>query len=241
MATPESSADSSAGTELVGESFDEYRNSFSYGSRTDLLCKWMKSGSEKLADEFLQELLELTGNLIDDGDTAVIVEAMVRAQSEAYSGPGNFVYDSAPFATLDQPVSESRIVLVTTTGHFVVGDDPNPMGIENLTQKQVVKMTTEFQRVDPELSEIPISTPRDQTRVRHGGYDIRATAADRNVSLPIDRMIELADEGVIGEFVNPVFSFVGMTSQLRLRKQIGAEWAARAKAAGAQAAVLIPI
>jgi D-proline reductase (dithiol) PrdB len=115
------------------------------------------------------------------------------------------------------------------------------MGIENLTQKQVVKMTTEFQRVDPELSEIPISTPRDQTRVRHGGYDIRATAADRNVSLPIDRMIELADEGVIGEFVNPVFSFVGMTSQLRLRKQIGAEWAARAKAAGAQAAVLIPI
>ena len=167
------------------ETFDEFRNSFSYGSRTDLLFKFLKSGSEQQADEFFQEFLKLTGNLIDDGDAQPIVEALVRAQSEAYSGPGIFVYDDAPFAKLGQPVAESRVVLVTTTGHFVEGDDPNPMGIENLTQEQAIKLTTEFQRVDPDLS------ARDQTRVRHGGYDIRATAKDRNVSLPIDRMIEL--------------------------------------------------
>jgi hypothetical protein len=54
-------------------------------------------------------------------------------------------------------------------------------------------------------------------------------------------MNELADEGVIGEFVSPAYSFVGLASQLRLRKEIAPAWAAKAKAGGAQAAVLIPI
>lgn len=223
------------------ETFDEFRNSFSYGSRTDLLFKFLKSGSEQLADDFLQELLDLTGNLIDDGDTAPLIDAIVKAQCQAYSGPGNFEYDDKPFAVLDQPVSESKIALLTTTGHFAEGDDPKPFGKSGLTQDQVVKMTGEFGKADPVLSEIPITTSREETRVRHGGYDIRATAADRNVSLPIDRMNELADDGVIGGFVDPAFSFVGLTSQLRLRKRIAPAWAERVKAAGAQAAVLIPI
>ena len=226
---------------LGKESFDEFRTSFSYGSRNDLLFKWMKNGTEELADEFLQELLELTGNLIDDGDSQPIVEALVRAQSQAYSGAGHFKYDDKPFAVLDQPVSETRVALLTTTGHFADGDDPKPLGRDDLTQEQAIWMTGEFGKADPVLSEIPIKTSRANTRVRHGGYDIRAAEADRNSSLPIDRMIELADEGVIGEFVNPAYSFVGLASQLRLRKEIGPAWAEKAKAAGAQAAVLVPI
>ena len=236
MATNESS-ESSFGK----ETFDDFRTSFSYGSRNDLLFKWMKAGPEELAGEFLQELLDLTGNLIDDGDSQPIVEAIVRAQSQAYSGAGHFKYDDKPFAVLDQPVSESRVALLTTTGHFAEGDDPKPFGRDDLTQEQAIWMTGEFGKADPVLSEIPITTSRADTRVRHGGYDIRAAEADRNSSLPIDRMNELADEGVIGEFVNPAYSFVGLTSQLRLRKEIGPAWAARAKTAGAQAAVLVPI
>ncbi|MBN4064667.1 hypothetical protein JYU04_02915 [Dehalococcoides mccartyi] len=239
MSTNDSS--NSDSTDSENETFDDFRKSFSYGSRTDLLFKFLRSGPETFASGFLQELLDLTGDLIDNGDTAPIVEAIVRAQIEAYSGAGHFQYDDGPFAALDQPVSESKIALLTTTGHFAHGDDPNPFGMEGLTQDQVVKMTSEFGKADAVLSEIPITTSRADTRVRHGGYDIRATETDRNVSLPIDRMNELATDGVIGEFVNPAFSFVGLTSQLKLRKQIGPEWAARAKAAGAQAAVLIPI
>ena len=223
------------------ETFDEFRNSFSYGSRTDLFFKWMKSGSADLAAGFLQEILDLIGHLIDDGDTRPIVETIINAQAEAYAGPGSFEYEDGPFTKLDQPVSESRVALLTTTGHFVKGNDPNPFGIENLTQEQATTMTAEFGRADPVLSEIPTTTSAANTRVRHAGYDIRASASDRNVSLPIDRMNELADEGVIGGFVSPAFSFVGLTSQLRLRNEIGFEWAARAKAAGAQAALLIPI
>jgi hypothetical protein len=201
----------------------------------------LKSGCKQQADDFLRELLHLTADLIDDGDVTPIVEAIVRAQSGAYAGPCNFEYDDKPFAKLEQPISESRIALLTTTGHFAEGDDPKPFGMENLTKEQVVKMSGEFGKTDTVLSEIPITTSPSETNVRHGDYDIRATAANRNVSLPIDRMNELAAASVIGEFLSPAYSFAGLTSQLRLRKQIGSEWAARAKAVGAQAAVLVPI
>ncbi len=83
---------------------------------------------------------------------------------------------------MDRPVSESRVALLTTTGHFAEGDDPNPFGMTNLTQEQVVAMTSEFGKADAVLSEIPTATTREMTWVRHGGYDIRAIAADRNVS-----------------------------------------------------------
>ena len=91
--------------QVQGESFDEFRNSFFYGTRGDLFHKWFKAGPERLADQYLQELLRLTGQLIDDGDTQPIVEAVVRAQSEAYAGAGHFQYDTWPFATLGQPLS----------------------------------------------------------------------------------------------------------------------------------------
>ena len=113
--------------------------------------------------------------------------------------------------------------------------------MEGLTQDQVVKMTGEFGKAPATLSEIPTSTTRERTRVRHGGYDIRAAAADRNTSLPIDRMLELTNDGVIGEFVSPAYSFVGLTSQLRLRKEIAPAWAEKAKASGAQGAVPVTI
>lgn len=225
----------------TGESFEEFRSSFAYSTRTDLFFKWLNHGPEKFAADFLQELLDLTGDLVDTGDTKPIIRAIVRAQEEAYSDLGKFKYDNRPFAELTQPVSQSRVALLTTTGHFATDDDPNPFGMTGLTQEQVVNMTGDFGKADPTLSEIPVSTSRLRTSVRHGGYDIRAAAADRNTSFPIDRMLELEDEGVIGQFVNPAFSFVGLTSQLRLRKQIAPSWAAKLKAAGAQAAVLIPI
>jgi hypothetical protein len=240
-ANPKTPVSPDPGGQDHDESFDEFRNSFFYGSRADLFHKWFKAGSEGLADEYLQELLRLTGQLIDDGDTGPIVEAIVQAQSKAYAGAGHFVYDTGPFAALEQPLSESRIALLTTTGHFVEGDDPKPFGIENLTQDQVLKMTGEFGKADSTLSEVPVSTTRDRTRVRHPGYDIRAAEADRNTSFPIDRMLELDKDGVIGEFVDPAFSFVGLTSQLRLRKQIAPAWAERVKSAGAQGAVLVPV
>jgi hypothetical protein len=241
VTTTDASSKTASSTPEIPESFDDFRNSFSYGSRADLLYKWFKTGSEQLAGDFIQELLDLTGGLVDTGDPQPIIEALIRAQSEAYSGVSHFEYDTRPFAKLDQPVSESAIALLTTTGHFAEGDDPEPFGMTGLTQDDVVKMTSQFGKSDPTLSEIPTSTTREQTIVRHPGFDTRPAATDRNTSFPIDRMLELEADGTIGSFVSPAYSFVGLASQLRLRSQIAPEWAAKAKAAGAQGAVLVPV
>ena len=73
---------------------------FFCGSRTDLFNKWFKARPEEIANEYLQELLRLTGQLINDGDAVPIVEVIVLAQSKEYAGAGHFVYDTGPFATL---------------------------------------------------------------------------------------------------------------------------------------------
>ena len=186
MASNDSS--NSNASDPQNETFYEFRNSFSYGSRTDLLFKFLKSGSEQQADDFLRELLHLTDDLIDDGDVTPIVEAIVRAQSGAYAGPGNFEYDDKPFAKLEQPVSESRIALLTTTGHFVGGDDPKPYRMENLTQEQVVKMSGEFGKTDPVLSEIPITTLLDNLEVNERTAN---TGRSLRKKLPHDAVFKL--------------------------------------------------
>ena len=57
------------------------------------------------------------------------IEAIVWAQSQTYTGAGRFKYDNKPFAVLDQPVSENRVALLTTTDRFAEGYDPKPFGL----------------------------------------------------------------------------------------------------------------
>ena len=64
------------------------------------------------------------------------------------------------------------------------------------------------------------------------GYDIRAALKDRITVLPIDRMKELEAEAVIGEFAKTAYSFIGLTSQIRLSKEDAPQWTERAKADG---------
>ena len=227
--------------ELTNESFDDYRQSFSCGSRTDLLFKFLKNGSIEEADQLIRQIFDQAGDLIDTGDPSELIQTITEAQKSAYAGAGHFQYDDKPFTKSAKPVSELNVGLLTTTGHFTEGDDPEPFGMKGLTQDDVVKMTSEFGKADPILSRIPIDTPAEKTLVRHGGYDIRAVERDRNVGLPIDRMRELEADGVIGKFADPAFSFVGLASQLKLRSRLCFEWAQRLKQSGAEAIVLVPI
>ena len=50
------------------ESFEEFKNSFSYGSRSDLSFKFLASLSDDVAAEFLQQLLLQVGEAYDTGD-----------------------------------------------------------------------------------------------------------------------------------------------------------------------------
>ncbi len=223
------------------ETFTAFKNSFSYGSRSDLNFKFLKSLSDEEGALFFQQLLWKLGDFLDDGDGQKLVEHMSDWQAKGYEAPSSWSYEDVPFSRLSKPVSESKLALLTSTGHFVEGDDPNPFGVENMTQDEAIKNISRFLREPPTLSEIPIDVPPEKLAVRHGGFDIRGAQADRNTSLPIDRLRELDSEGVIGTVQPTAYSFVGATVQNRLMKDVGPKWVEMLQAQNIEAALLVPV
>jgi D-proline reductase (dithiol) PrdB len=232
---------------MVSESFEEFKNSFSYGSRTDLLLKFVKNLPTEDAAQFVQELFQKIGESADDGDLGRIVDHVYEWQIRAYAPRKEasrhhvWVYESGPFVRLAKPLSRARVALLTSSGHFVAGDDPQPLGVSDMTQKEATRRIEEFLKSKPQLSVIPAETANDRLRVRHGGYDIRGAIADPNVTFPLERMRELARAGSIGELAPDAYSFVGAAAQGRIVNESGPEWAALLTERGVDAAVLVPV
>jgi hypothetical protein len=229
---------------MPGETFKEYVDSLSYGSRTDLLFKFLKYTPEADAEVFVQSLLRELGNAMDTGDVSALSELVYLAQLAAYSPPNEehrWKYDDAPFATLKKPLSEMRVGLLTSSGHHVAGTDNTTESLAKYSQEEATEHISEFGRARPMLSAIPIDMPADKLDVLQPGYDIRAAVTDRNTVMPIDRMKEMAADGVIGEFAETAYSFIGVTSQLRLLRENAPEWAKKVQEEGWEAAVLVPV
>lgn len=222
------------------ETFGEFKNSFSYGARTDLNFKFLKGLPDGAAAEFLQELLWKLADTLDDGDSGRLYAHVRDGQIRSYSTPGQWAYDDAPFTPMRNPLARSRLALISSSGHFVAGHDPEPLGVKDMTHAESIRRIDEFLREAPVLSEIPFDTPREQLRVRHGGYDIRAAQADPNVVLPLDHMISLQRAGVIGELMPAAYSFVGAAAQRRLLVESGPRWVELLKRQNADGALLVP-
>lgn len=223
------------------ESLEDFKNSFSYGTRTDLNFKFLQSLSPEEAATFFQELLWKVGDSMDDGNLNRLVEHVTTWQQRGYDKPAKFVYEDGPFAPLAKPLAETRLGLLTSTGHFVDGDDPQPFGVENMSQDEAVVNILKFIRSEPVLSEVPTDTPAEQLRARHGGYDVRGVLADPNVALPLAALNELVETGIIGEFASPAYSFVGAASQRRLLRTAGPKWVTLFQEQGIETAVLVPV
>jgi len=222
------------------ESFEDFKNSFSYGSRTDLNFKILCNLSDEDAADFLQDLLRKIGDSLDDGDVGRVVEHVNELQLRGYSGAGPYAYENGPFVRLEKPLSESRLVLLTSSGHFVEGGDPEPFGVKDMSQEEAVERIDEFLKAEPRLSTIPIDTPGDKLRVRHGGYDTHGAQVDPNVVFPLEPLADLCSEGVIGELAPEAYSFVGAASQTRLLKRSGPRWVEMLKRRRVDCALLVP-
>jgi hypothetical protein len=228
-------------TESPKESFEEFKNSFNYGSRSDLNFKFLKNMSDEDASLFFQELLWKMGDALNDGDFSHLVEHFVETQAKAYAGAGRFVYEDSPFTPLRAPLTQLRLGLMSSSGHFVEGDDPKPFGVENMSQKEAEARIDDFLKVEPQLSVIPMDTPVGKLHVRHGGYDVRASLADPNVNFPISHLRELQKEGRIGKLASDAYSFMGATSQLRLLNHTGPQWIKMFQDKKIDALLLVPV
>jgi hypothetical protein len=225
----------------LNESFQEFKDSFSYGSRSDLNFKFLKGLSHEEGALFFQELLWKLGDTLDDGNTDRLVAHIREGQISAYSGESNWSYEEGPFTPLDKPLSASRLALITSSGHFVAGTDPEPFGIKNMTQTEATDRIGDFLQAEPQLSAIPMTTPEENLCVRHGGYDIRGAQADPNVAFPYHRLQESAHQGLVGELAADAYSFVGACAQMRLLNRVGPRWVDLIQQQRIDAVLLVPV
>lgn len=228
-----------------GETFEAFLRSFFYGSRSNLDFKFLARLSEDEAKAFFTELLEGLAVTVDDGDGRRLADVARRWQARAYRPDDNersrFAYDEGPFAAPTKPLAQSRLALVTSSGHFAKGDDPQPFGEPAMTQAEAEARVQEFIRETPTLSAIPVDIPPDRLELRHPGYPVRAVASDPEVALPIRLLADLAAEGHIGELSPTAYSFVGAASQLRLRDKVAPEWAERLRSDEVDVVLLVPV
>ncbi|NNC75029.1 MAG: hypothetical protein HKN93_05900 [Acidimicrobiia bacterium] len=227
------------------ETFEDFRRSFSYGSRSNLDFKFLKSLSDAEAGEFFEDLLAMLGDSYDHGRLEDVIDHVVDWQTRAYTpaidAKRTWTYDTGPFTHPSMPLAGSRVALLTSSGHFPTDNDPNPFGIESMTQAEAEDRISEFLKTKPELTTIPVAAAADEVSVRHGGYDVASAALDHNVTFPIDILRDLESEGFIGELHPDAFSFVGAAAQRRIIKESGPEWAQMLVDAEIDVVLLVPV
>ena len=226
------------------ESLEEFARSLSYGKRSDLSFKFLTASDGPDVGDAVAAILREVGSVFDSGDTDDLIDVATRLQIAGYrSRPlaDRYRYSEGPFTRPERSVAQSRVALLTSSGHFAADDDPRPLGVDRMTQAVAEERISDFLKEAPTLSELPVAGPGEAIQVRHGGYDVRGALIDHNVAFPIDRLRELEADGVIGSLHDTAYSFVGACAQTRLIKKSGPEWADRLKSTGSDVVVLVPV
>lgn len=223
------------------ESFEDFIKSFFYGKRSDLSFKFMSELPLQEASDFLTSFFKDIVDAIDDNNLDAVKQSLLNGQIQGYRQQKNFDYDSGPFLKPDRPVSSLKVSLLTSSGHFVKGRDPEPLGVKNMSQSEAERRVMEFLKEPPQLSAIPFETPIEDLVVRHGGYDIRGALKDPNVCLPYQAMKIIKETGIVAQLTEHAFSFVGTCSQIRLQKETLPQWFPKLQQEGMDAVVLVPV
>lgn len=162
---------------------------------------------------------------------AVMVQAFKRVPwlARRWARQSRFVEAAGiPWAPLKTPLRQAAVALVTTAGVHLKSQPPFDMDDPD---------------GDPTFRVIPSDVGRDALVITHEYYDHSAADKDLNVVLPLDRLRELKQEGVIGGVAPSVYGFMGHIDGRHLKTLVegtGPEVARRLKRDGAEAVVLTP-
>ena len=136
-----------------------------------------------------------------------------------------------PFTPLTKPLRECAIALVSTAGVACNGDEP---------------FDQERERRDPWWGDpgfrvIPLGTTERDVRVCHLHIDPRFAEADLDVVLPMRRLTELANEGIVGRPAPRHYSIMGyILEPTVLVEETAPAIAERMRLDGVDAAALVP-
>ena len=139
-----------------------------------------------------------------------------------------FERDAAPWQPMQRELSQCKLALVTSAGLHLRDDRPfisDPKGGD--TSYRVIPATAQAAEITQSHASI--------------GFDRTAIYQDINVTLPIDRVRELAARGVIGSVAPNIYSFMGALRNPRdLVEKTGPEVAQRLKDEGVDVVLLTP-
>ncbi len=131
-------------------------------------------------------------------------------------------FETQPWAT-GPALSERRVAIVSSAGLVVRGEDP-------------------FRGRDPDYRVIPADTPARDLLVSHISINFDRTGfqEDWNVVFPLDRLRELAADGVIGSVAQTHYAFMGATDPV-LMEPHARELAGRLNHDAVDAVILSPV
>ena len=142
---------------------------------------------------------------LSDFTNRLLVQAFKRVPwlAERWARHHQFIEGKGiPWAPLRKPLRETSIAMVTTAGVHL-------------------KSQTPFNMEDPDgdatFRAFPSDVNKADLTITHKYYDHSAADRDINVVLPIDRLHELRDEGVIGGIVPTLYSFMGHIDKSHLK------------------------
>lgn len=146
--------------------------------------------------------------------------------NERYPGSMITKTDWVPLARLKKPLSETRLTFVSSAGVQLKGTLPfdvvHPLG-------------------DFSFRRVPSSSSPDDLEIHQIKYPTHGAMRDLNVIFPIERLQELAAEGVIGTLTPNFFSFIGYNmAPEQFETTLAQEIADAVAADKAEAALLCP-
>jgi hypothetical protein len=132
----------------------------------------------------------------------------------------------APFTPLRRALPMLNLALISSAGAYIDGTEPFDIAARD---------------GDIDFREIPIEVDASDLRYAASGYDPAAVRQDRNVQIPIDRLLEYQSNAVIGKLNETWWSLSSYIPNARLvAEELAPKLAERVERYEIQAALLIP-
>jgi D-proline reductase (dithiol) PrdB len=137
------------------------------------------------------------------------------------------VPDGIPWTVYNGQPSNQTFALLTTGG-FYLNDSQPPFDTESI-------------HGDVSFREIPRTVRQQDMRIAHKHYDHSLAEQDFNIVFPVQRFVELENEGIIGKLTDTNYSFSYVNDAVTLVKETVPEFISRIKAAGVDVLFLVPV
>jgi len=137
--------------------------------------------------------------------------------------------DWRPGTHLRKPLSEAKIAVVTSAAFYSIGQKPFDPAVRG---------------GDYSYREIPEDAPLETLQIGHksDAFDHTGIERDKNVALPLDRLRELRQDGLIGDVAKRHYSLMGsITAPARLVSHTAPEIARSLAEDHVDAVVLTPV